>query len=146
MTELSFLGQLRSRARRLRRNSTDAERVLWHELRGRRFKTAKFRRQQRVGPYILDFYCYDRKLCIELDGGGHSTPEKRGYDEERTRYLSGAGIRVIRFWNSDVLTKLDGVLASVNALLDPPHPVAFSDRPLPPGEGGPTLTSLQTKP
>ncbi|MGH9441565.1 MAG: endonuclease domain-containing protein, partial [Thermoanaerobaculia bacterium] len=122
MKGLSFLAKLRHRARDFRKHSTEAERVLWRELRSRRFRVLKFRRQQRVGPYILDFYCYDRKLAIEVDGGGHANPETRGYDVARAVFLSGAGIRIVRFWNNDVLKSLDSVLAEIDRVLIPPSP------------------------
>ena len=95
-------------ARSLRRNATDAERTLWRMLRNRRLNGRKFRRQQRMGRYIVDFVCQDARLVVELDGGQHAndTPE-------RTQSLEGAGYRVLRFWNNDVLNNLDGVLQTI---------------------------------
>jgi very-short-patch-repair endonuclease len=97
-----------ARARRLRRNATDVEWKLWAELKAARFEGAPFRRQHPVGPYILDFYCAPLKLAIELDGGQHAA--RVGYDAARTRFLAGRGIRVIRFWNNDVMENPLGVL------------------------------------
>jgi very-short-patch-repair endonuclease len=98
-------------ARRLRRNSTDAERTLWRRLRDRRLEGWKFRRQVSIAPYIVDFLCLDAKLVIEVDGGQHD--ENRTKDEVRTRFLEGFGLRVIRFWNNEVLGNLDGVLERI---------------------------------
>ncbi|GLI39236.1 endonuclease domain-containing protein [Geobacter hydrogenophilus] len=118
------------KARVLRANQTDAESLLWGILRGRRFCGVKFRRQHPVGGFILDFYCHDSLLAIELDGGGHAAEEQRAYDDERTRALEAAGIRVLRFWNNDVISNTDTVLAAVYEALFP------SPLPLSPGARG----------
>ena len=97
-------------ARQLRNQQTDAEKLLWCLLRGRRFCGFKFRRQSPFLGYILDFYCRDAGLAVELDGGGHNNEEQRLYDEERTRVLEAAGIRVVRFWNNEVLNSVEFVL------------------------------------
>jgi len=117
-------------ARSLRRNQTDAERVMWYQLRNRQMLGCKFRRQQVIGPYIADFLCIEPKIVIELDGGQHL--EQQEYDEQRSQYLRPLGYRVLRFWNHEVLQELDAVLESVRlAVVDlPPHP-----DPLPEGEG-----------
>jgi very-short-patch-repair endonuclease len=104
-------------ARQLRKQQTDAENLLWLLLRGRQFCGFKFRRQYPVGGYILDFYCHDAGLAVELDGGGHTEDEQRLYDEERTKALEAAGIRVIRFWNNDVLNSMEAVLEELHAHL-----------------------------
>ncbi len=98
-------------ARRLRRNSTDAERALWRWLRDRRFEGYKFRRQIPFDPYVVDFVCDDAKLVIEVDGGQHDW--NRAKDEIRTRFIESLGFRVIRFWNNDVLSNMDGVLQQI---------------------------------
>jgi very-short-patch-repair endonuclease len=90
-------------ARKLRKNQTDAEKLLWGILRNRQLLGVKFRRQQPVGPYILDFYCYDYKLCIELDGGQHYTNDGQRYDTDRSAFLKTNEIHVVRFSNLDVL-------------------------------------------
>ncbi len=102
-----------ARAKELRRKATRAEIVLWNQLRGRRLQGFKFRRQHRVGPYILDFYCSQVRLAIELDGGGHAEPDQAGYDRERTRELESRGIFELRFWNHDVLRRRTAVLAEI---------------------------------
>ncbi len=91
----------RDRARELRKNLTDTERLLWAALRGRRFAGFKFRRQMPLGSYIVDFVCLDRRLVIELDGGQHT--QQADYDQRRTDWLRSQGFRVIRFWNHEVL-------------------------------------------
>ena len=80
------------RARSLRKNATKPEQVLWRQLRNRRFKDAKFRRQQNLGAYFVDFVCFEKKLIVELDGGQHAT--QVDYDLERSRWLEGQGYRV----------------------------------------------------
>jgi type I site-specific restriction endonuclease len=116
-------------ARELRKNQTDAESLLWQMLRNRQIEDAKFRRQHPIEPYILDFYCHEKKLAIELDGGQHNTNEGKEKDQKRTEFLKSQGIRVLRFWNNDVLQNTESVLEVIyNQLL--PHP-----NPLPKGEG-----------
>jgi very-short-patch-repair endonuclease len=103
-------------ARRLRRDSTDAERKLWALLRGRRLIGCKFRRQYPIGSYVADFACFAHRLVVELDGGQHATQEKR--DAARTRAIERRGFRVIRFWNNDVLRNPEGVLTMVLEALE----------------------------
>jgi very-short-patch-repair endonuclease len=114
-------------ARQLRRDMTDAERLLWKHLRAHRFAGTKFRRQEPIGPYIVDFVSHGPRLIIELDGGQHST--QAAYDEERTRWLNSRGYRVIRFWNNQVLTETEPVLESIALALAAPLPS-------PPPQGG----------
>ena len=102
-------------ARKLRTNPTEAERRLWSRLRKRQLGGFKFRRQHAIGAYICDFACLDAKLIIELDGSQHfdNTP----YDDRRDASLQAAGFRVIRFWNGDVVSRLDGVLETISHAL-----------------------------
>ena len=93
-------------ARALRRSPTDAERALWRSLRRRRFAGHKFRRQP-LGDYVVDFVCLERRLVIEVDGGEHLRQVTR--DAGRDEWLRGEGFRVLRFWDSDVLSQLDSV-------------------------------------
>lgn len=97
--------------RNLRKNMTPAEQRLWKHLRGKRLGGYRFRRQQPLGQYILDFVCVDAKLVIEIDGGQHA--EQNAYDETRTRYLQNLGFTVIRFWNNEVLQQTDAVLTAI---------------------------------
>lgn len=92
-------------ARQLRRSSTAAERRLWKLLRDRKLRGHKFRRQHPVPPYILDFFCEELLLAIELDGGGHSLEENKAHDERRTQFLSKQGIRVVRIKNFSLLSR-----------------------------------------
>lgn len=101
----------KERRRELRRNQTDAERAFWSKVRNKQFFGMKFFRQYSFGPYILDFYCPEKKLAVELDGGQHNLLEGREYDAERTAYLNGHGIVVVRFWNHEVLQEINGVLS-----------------------------------
>ena len=110
----------RDRARALRRDDTDAEARLWNALRARRLGGWKWRRQVPTGPFILDFFCVEAGLVVELDGGQHS--EQVAYDARRTEYLERLGLRVIRFWNSDVLTDRDAVCLTILEACGGEHP------------------------
>ena len=124
-----------SRARELRRNETDAEKVLRRALRAS-FPNAKFRRQVPFGPYFVDFLCFSSKLIVEIDGSQHV--EAADYDSRRTHYLEAEGYRVLRFWNNEVLENLDGVLTAIGVKLSPSPSHAAAQRgalPLPVGEG-----------
>jgi adenine-specific DNA-methyltransferase len=90
---------------------TDAEALLWVLLRNRRIAGAKFRRQHPVGRYILDFYCDEKRLGIELDGGQHG--EAVEYDQQRDDWLLAQGIRVLRFWNNQMLTEIEAVMEAI---------------------------------
>jgi adenine-specific DNA-methyltransferase len=107
--------------RSLRSSSTDAERLLWRFLRARR-SGVKFRRQHSIGRYIVDFYCVEARLVIELDGGQHYEPEHEKHDAYRTRVLEALGLRVIRFTNIEVLCSPDVVREAIARVLDCPLP------------------------
>jgi very-short-patch-repair endonuclease len=96
-------------ARNLRRKQTAAERKMWRVLRGRQFENSKFRRQEPIGQYIVDFVSLDRQLIIEIDGGQHNQKVEIEKDEIRTKWLEKKGFKVIRFWNNDVLLNIEGV-------------------------------------
>ena len=104
-----------SRARRLRQDLTDAERLLWSRLRRNRLEEWHFRRQAPIGPYTVDFACVAAGLVIEVDGGQHAAQREK--DAARTAYLEARGYRVIRFWNNEVIGNLDGVLEVIRAAL-----------------------------
>ena len=110
---------IRSRARRLRRNPTEAERSLWQKLRFWQVNGYKFRRQQPLGNYIVDFVCLEKRLIVELDGGQHA--EQSDYDAKRDTWLSEQGFTVLRIWNNDVLNNFEGVTETiVETLKDSP--------------------------
>ena len=98
-------------ARELRVRETPAETVLWHALRNRRFEDLKFRRQHPIGPFVVDFYCSDSRLVIELDGDVHET--QRDQDAEREAILTAAGYQIVRFSNEQVFADLPGLLATI---------------------------------
>ena len=106
------------RARELRHASTEAEKLLWQKLRARQLGGAKFRRQTPIGPYIVDFASFEHRLVVEIDGGQHNTPQGRQHDLRRTAWLESQGFRVLRFWNNQVLTNLEGVLERTLQELD----------------------------
>ena len=100
-------------ARALRKSITDAEQLMWHCLRQKQLGGFRFRRQHPFERFVLDFYCCEAKLAVELDGGQHNEPEAIVRDTERTAFLEQHGIQVIRFWNNKVFQNLEGVLQSV---------------------------------
>ncbi len=113
--------ETKERRRELRRNQTDAESKFWNLIRGRKLNRLKFYRQYNNGPYILDFYCPDLKLAVELDGGQHNTIEGRTYDEERTHFLEAQNIIVVRFWNNEVLENPEGVWEKLQETINHIH-------------------------
>jgi very-short-patch-repair endonuclease len=103
-------------ARRLRRNQTDAERVLWFRMRDRRLDGWRFKRQVPVDRFVVDFFCPDGKLIVEIDGGQHEQEKER--DANRTNALEAMGYLVLRFWNNDVMRNTDGVLETILGTLN----------------------------
>ena len=101
----------RSRARQLRRNPTDVERLLWQKLRLWQVDGSKFRRQQPVGRYIVDFVCLEKRLIVEVDGGQHA--HQGDYDKERDSWLREQGFVVLRFWNNHLLENINGVMEMI---------------------------------
>ena len=100
-------------ARMLRARSTDAELALWRRLRARQISGVKFRRQTPIGQYIVDFVSFDVRIIIELDGGQHATFPQHQRDATRDRWLEEQGFLILRFWNTDVLLNIDGVLSVI---------------------------------
>lgn len=109
-------------AKQLRRQATDAETLLWRKLRNRQMNGHKFRRQQPIGPYIVDFVCPELRLVVELDGGQHAGAFER--DQARDAYLRALGYTVLRFWNNEVFENLEGILTSIAEITPPPTPPA----------------------
>jgi adenine-specific DNA-methyltransferase len=100
-------------AKHLRLHQTDVERMLWYVLRNRELARFKFRRQQPIGPYVVDFVCFHKKLILELDGDQHSLPEHMAADAARTRFLQSEGFRVKRFPNEMLRDDLDAVIREI---------------------------------
>jgi very-short-patch-repair endonuclease len=109
---------MRARARSLRRDSTDSERIIWSALRAHRLNGASFRRQKPIGPYVADFVCQATRLIIEIDGGQHFEAEQQKRDARRDAFLASKGYRVLRFNNYDVMTNRTGVLETIAAAID----------------------------
>lgn len=109
---------LKTRQSQMKKESTEAERIMWQMLRGKQLGD-KFRRQHIIGNYIADFVCLEKKLVIEIDGGYHSMPEQQAYDEERTRYLQTQGYTVLRFTNEAVVATPETVLNQIKAASSP---------------------------
>jgi BirA family biotin operon repressor/biotin-[acetyl-CoA-carboxylase] ligase len=106
--------QLQLRARELRRAMTPAEKKLWQRIRDNQLG-AQFRKQHAVGPYVVDFFCAKAKLVVEVDGDTHADPKQAEYDAERTEWLNEQKhYRVIRFWNSEILRSIEGVLIQIS--------------------------------
>ena len=97
-------------AKNLRKQSTDTEQVVWKHLRAKHFKGLKFRRQQPVGKYIVDFVCFEKKIIIELDGGQHAMLSEKQKDVERDKWFEAQGYIVLRFWDNEVLMNMQEVL------------------------------------
>ena len=106
-------------ARNLRKNATIQERRLWNLLKNRQFHNLKFKRQQLIGDYIVDFICKEVKIIIEIDGGQHNEPENIEYDKTRTEYLNNLGYKVIRFWNNEIYENIEGVVLRLREEINP---------------------------
>jgi very-short-patch-repair endonuclease len=116
--------EVRQAAREMRKNPTPAEKALWRVLRDRAVNGLRFRRQHTLDGLVLDFYCREVQLCVELDGGVHDTDDQRERDTARTEHLQARGIRVIRFRNEEVLTDMKSVLTRIaRAAAQPKSPV-----------------------
>jgi very-short-patch-repair endonuclease len=127
-----------ARAKQLREKMTDAERRLWYRLRAHRFGNAKFKRQAPLGPYIVDFVCFERNLVVEVDGGQHA---ENSADRARDAWLKDQGFEVLHFWNNDVLRKTDAVLEIIAGCISEqrgkvPSPGALRAPPSPTGGEG----------
>ena len=126
MTIINNILQLKDNRKKLRHNMTDAEILLWSRIKNKQLAGHKFRRQHSIGPYIVDFYCPKLKLAIEVDGGQHNEDEIMAYDKERTACLNSFNIKIVRYWNNEVLKNINGVLEDlinkVNERDDHPFP------------------------
>ena len=104
---------LKSRRQGLRIDGTEVEKLVWYRIRNRQILNLKFFRQYSIGHYILDFYCPQAKLGIELDGGHHAEEERVMYDKERTEYISNFDIKIMRFWNNEVGENIESVMEEI---------------------------------
>jgi very-short-patch-repair endonuclease len=127
MKQLDFARQLRSK-------QTDTESLIWSSLRAHRLLGLKFRRQQPIGAYVVDFLCPEKKLIVELDGGQHQ--ERVGYDTVRDAWLKSEGYIVLRYWNNEVIGNLEGVLEDIGRAAGVFAEASPSPQPLPPQGGG----------
>jgi very-short-patch-repair endonuclease len=118
-------------ARRLRQEASFVERIVWRWLRDRRFSACKFRRQHEMGPYFLDFFCFEARLAIELDGRQHGEPDQAAADRRKDAWLAARGIKVLRFWNSTVLREKQAVRDTIWRELQAraPKPLPAYQRP-----------------
>lgn len=107
----------KQRSRKLRKNSTPQEIMLWSRLKNRGFKNLKFRRQHPLGKYIVDFICLEKKLIVELDGWQHKQEDQKRYDLKRTMYLRKQKFKIVRFWNNEVNNDLDSVFLKIEEML-----------------------------
>ena len=107
-------------AKALRKRLTDTERLLWRHLRAKQLEGLKFRRQEPIGRYIVDFVCHEKRIVIEVDGSQHAIEKNK--DAERDKWLNEQGYKVLRFWNNEVLTNIEGVLQTIRGkcLCHPP--------------------------
>jgi very-short-patch-repair endonuclease len=114
--ETGVPSELLKNARSLRKNQTAAERLIWNAIRNRKLNNWKFRRQHPIADgFILDFYCAETKVALELDGGYHMLPDQKEYDRNRTGFLAEFGIRVLRISNDEVLSDKEDVLKKIRA-------------------------------
>ena len=130
----SVIAERTQRARDLRKAQTSAEAELWRALRNRRLEGLKFRRQVSLDRYVLDFYCHEHQLVVELDGEVHEEPQQRDHDQSRDTYLVSLGLRIVRIPNREVLENLAEVLRRIVAMALTPGP-SPGPPPRPPGEG-----------
>jgi very-short-patch-repair endonuclease len=123
---------LRQRSRDLRQNMPGAERAFWFAVRAHRFHGLSFRRQAPIAGYIVDFVCHEKWLVVEIDGATHGADEAIRRDAIRTHRLQAEGYRVVRYWNNDIMTNLDGVLLDLASRIappdTPPNPPSIDER------------------
>ncbi|MBM2817075.1 MAG: hypothetical protein HW421_3837 [Ignavibacteria bacterium] len=112
---LKYNKNLKENARRLRKNLTKAEVVLWLKLKNKQLNGLQFYRQKPIGNYIVDFYCSKAKLVLELDGGQHYSDEGKSLDEVRNKFLDSVGLKVLRFSNNDVMNNIEGVIKKIES-------------------------------
>ena len=112
-TDSTIYGDIKAKALAMRKRPTRAEMMLWQRLRGKRMRGFRFRRQQTIDRFIVDFYCRQAQLVVEVDGSSHRSTEAARYDEQRTRLLEELGLSVLRFSNEQVFYETDAVLNTI---------------------------------
>lgn len=117
-TNRAIYRDMKERARHMRKNPTPAEAILWARLRKRQVKGFQFRRQHPIVRFIVDFYCAEAKLVVEVDGSVHDQPGHEKYDVEREQFLEKLGLRVLRFSNAKVVTETDAAINAISEALD----------------------------
>jgi very-short-patch-repair endonuclease len=124
---------LKDHRRKLRHRQTDAEKTFWSHVRNKQFRGMRFLRQYSVGSYILDFYCPDLRMAVELDGGQHNETDGKVYDAVRSEFLLAQDIDVLRFWNNEVLQNMQGVLDKMEEIVEGKRNINITppDLPLP---------------
>ena len=115
--ELRNISRLKITRKKLRNNQTKSEQIIWNKLKWKQFLWLKFRRQHSIWRYILDFYCPEKKLAIEIDWENHAEEEQKEYDTMRTDFLNSAGIKVVRYTNEDIMKSIDWVLQDLTLKL-----------------------------
>ena len=110
--------EIMRRAAELRRNMTDAESLVWAKLRNRQVCNQKFRRQHPINNFIADFYCHQKRLVVEIDGGIHSIPEQHERDQGRTYMMNQLDLEVLRFTNDEVYDNIDGVIETIRRTIE----------------------------
>jgi len=110
--------QIFDRAQKLSKQTTEAEELLWKKLRNRRFEGLKFRRQHPMSRFIVDFYCHEKMLVVEVDGGIHDVSEVKEHDEGREEELKNFGLTIIRFKNEEVMNNMNGVLEKLRVAIN----------------------------
>ncbi|MCY3865828.1 MAG: endonuclease domain-containing protein [Chloroflexi bacterium] len=121
-TDRAIYSDIKSKALAMRQRPTRAEMMLWQHLRGKRMRGFRFRRQQPIGRFIVDFYCRQAQLVVEIDGPSHYSNEAVEYDEQRTGFLEELGLSVLRFGNEQVIYEIDAVLNAVGENLPSESP------------------------
>jgi very-short-patch-repair endonuclease len=127
---LRYNAKLKEPARTLRTHLTDSEQLLWSRLRRKQILGVQFYRQKPLGHFVVDFYVPSARLVIEVDGSQHVTAEQKAYDQQRTTYLRGQGLRVLRFTNHEVLQETEAVVEAIHgAVQDAKNPLALRAAP-----------------
>ena len=116
MTEVFNKTAEKEKRRDLRNNLTEAEKIVWNKIRSKQINGKKFRRQVSIGSYVVDFYCSELKLIVEIDGGIHETADAKEYVNYRDTYMQSLGLTVIRYKNDDIFNNIDTVIENIEKI------------------------------